>query len=86
MAITFVPYPVPVIVEENKEGYLLYVESSGTFENDCWTICLCDGGLIRHYNTSQVRIHKNATFNIEKSSVHENLTNPRSGVDNMAPD
>jgi len=50
--ITFVPYPIPVIVEENKDGYLLYVESGQQFENDIWTIVLCDGGIVRHYNTS----------------------------------
>jgi hypothetical protein len=82
MALTFVHYPIPVIVEENKEGYLLYVESSGTFENDVWTICLCESGIVRHYLTNQVRIHKNATFGISKSSVDEYITNPRPGGNN----
>jgi len=65
--ITFVPYPIPVIVEENKDGYLLYVESGQQFENDIWTIVLCDGGIVRHYNTSQVKIFNNATFDINKN-------------------
>ena len=75
MSITFCPIPVPVIVEENKEGYLLYVESSSTFENDCWTIILKEEGIVRHYLTNQVRIHKNATFSIIKPK-HGNTINP----------
>lgn len=65
--ITFVTYPIPVVVEENKDGYLLYVESGQQFENDIWTIVLCDGGIVRHYNTSQVKIFHNATFGINKN-------------------
>lgn len=57
--------PIPVIVEE-KEGYAIYVQSSGMFENDVWCICLKDGGVLRHYNTSQVKININATFGIIK--------------------
>lgn len=64
--ITFCDRPIPVVVEDNKEGYLIYVESSAQFENDIWTICLCEGGLVKHYNTSQVRIHQNLTFGIKK--------------------
>lgn len=66
MAIVFAPHPIPIIAEGNKEGYLLYVESSGAFENDIWTCVLKAGGNIRHYTTNQIRIHKNATFNITK--------------------
>lgn len=65
--ITFVPYPIPVVVEENKDGYLLYVESGQQFENDIWTIVLCEGGIVRHYNTSQVKIYQNSTFGIIKN-------------------
>ena len=58
--------PIPVITEDGKEGYAIYVESSGMFENDVWCVVLCDGGIIRHYNTSQLRMHYNATFEIKK--------------------
>jgi hypothetical protein len=58
--------PIPVITEDGKEGYAIYVESSGMFENDIWCVVLCDGGIIRHYNTSQLRMHYNATFEIKK--------------------
>lgn len=58
--------PMPVIVEENKEGYALYVTDSGMLENDIWCVVLCDGGVVRHYRSDQIRIHKNETFDIKK--------------------
>ncbi len=64
--VTFATYPIPVVVEGDKDGYLLYVSESGTYENDIWTIVLCDGGNVRHYNTSQVKIFHNLTFGIKK--------------------
>jgi hypothetical protein len=51
--------PIPVITEDGKEGYAIYVESSGMFENDIWCVVLCEGGCIRHYNTSQLKVHYN---------------------------
>lgn len=65
--------PIPVITPNNQEGYAIYVESSGMFENDIWCVVLCNGGDIRHYNSSQLRVHKNATFEIfEKSEDIKN--------------
>ena len=58
--------PIPVIVEENKEGYVLYVTDSGLFENDIWCVVLCESGLVKHYRTDQIRIHQNLTFDIKK--------------------
>jgi len=58
--------PIPVIVEENKEGYAIYVSNSGTFENDIWCIVHCNTGIVRHYRTDQIRIHENGTFDIVK--------------------
>jgi len=58
--------PIPVIVEEDKEGYALYVTDSGLLENDIWCIVLCDGGHVRHYRSDQIKIHANATFGIKK--------------------
>lgn len=57
---------IPVITQLNQEGYAIYVESSGMFENDIWCVVLCEGGVIRHFNTSQLKIHYNATFEIKK--------------------
>ena len=60
--------PIPIVVKETKEdGYALYVESGGMLENDIWTCVLRNGGTIRHYNTSQLVIYNNATFNIGKN-------------------
>jgi hypothetical protein len=63
--------PIPVIVENDKEGYAIYVTNSGTFENDVWCVALCDGGRIRHYTSSQIRMYVNSTFDITKSNVNE---------------
>ena len=56
--------PIPVVVEQNKEGYAIYVVNSGTFENDIWCVVLCEGGIVRHYRSDQIKIHINATFDI----------------------
>lgn len=60
--------PIPVVTEHG-DGYAIYVESGGQFENDIWTCVLCNGGTIRHYNTSQIKIHHNATFEIKKLNL-----------------
>jgi hypothetical protein len=57
---------IPVIVEDGKEGYAIYIESGGMFENDCWTVVHCDGGIVRHYTTDEIRIHHNSTYKIIK--------------------
>lgn len=57
--------PIPVVVEDGKEGYAIYVTNSGAFENDVWCVVLCDGGVVRHYRSDQIRIHFNATFDIK---------------------
>lgn len=63
--IAFSPYPIPVVTPLG-DAYLIYVESSKQFENDVWTCCLLDGGDIKHFNTGQLNIFKNATFDIKK--------------------
>ena len=60
--------PIPVILQDGKEGYAIYVTNNGMYENDVWTVVLCDGGIIRHFTTDQIRIHKNATFGIRKET------------------
>jgi hypothetical protein len=59
--------PIPVIVEGNKEGYAIYVTNSGAFENDIWCVALCEGGIVRHYRSDQIRIYKNATLGIKEN-------------------
>ena len=58
--------PIPVVVEDGREGYAIYVRDSGTFENDIWCVVHCDSGVVRHYRSDQIRIHFNATFDITK--------------------
>jgi hypothetical protein len=58
--------PIPVIVEDGKEGYAIYVANGGTFENDIWCVALCDGGIVRHYRSDQILIHNNATLDLKK--------------------
>ena len=49
-----------------EDGYAIYVTNSGMYEDDVWTVTLCKEGIVRHYTTSQIRIHHNSTFGIEK--------------------
>lgn len=58
--------PIPVVVEGSKEGYAIYVTNGGTFENDIWCVVLCEGGVVRHYRTDQIKIHNNATLDLTK--------------------
>ena len=59
--------PIPVVVEESKEGYAIYVTNGGQFENDIWCVVLCEGGIVRHYRSDQIRVHYNGTLNIKKA-------------------
>lgn len=63
--------PIPVVVENDKDGYALYVSDSGMLENDVWCVVLCDGGHVRHYTSDQIKIFHNATFNIKKNKTIE---------------
>ena len=58
--------PMPVISPLGG-GFAIYVRDGGTFENDVWAVALEDGGAIRHFRTDQLRIYKNATFDIEEA-------------------
>lgn len=63
--ITFPPNPIPVVTELG-DGYVLYIESGSQLENDCWTVVLCEGGVVWHFLTSQVKVFSNATYGIKK--------------------
>jgi hypothetical protein len=67
--------PIPVIVEGDKEGYAIYVSNSGIFENDIWCVVHCENGIVRHYQSSQIKIHYNSTIGIREQSfdIRENL-------------
>jgi hypothetical protein len=60
--------PIPVVVENDRDGYAIYVTNGGSFENDVWCVVLCDGGEVRHYLSNQIRIYTNATLDIKKLS------------------
>ncbi len=57
--------PIPVVVEGSKEGYAIYVTDGGTFENDIWCVVLCNGGIVRHYRSDQIKVHNNATLDLK---------------------
>jgi hypothetical protein len=59
--------PIPVITPIGN-GYAIYVTNGGTFENDIWTIVLEDGGNILHFRSDQIKIYKNATFDIKEKN------------------
>jgi hypothetical protein len=56
--------PIPITTPHGL-GYAIYVSNSGTFDNDCWCIVLKETGEIKHYNTSQLKMVKNGTFDIK---------------------
>lgn len=58
--------PIPVIVEENKEGYAIYVRDGEHWDNDVWCVVLKEGGIVRHYLSNQVVFCFNATYGISK--------------------
>jgi hypothetical protein len=60
--------PMPVVTPLG-DGYAIYMRDGGSFENDIWTIVLEEGGKILHFRTDQIKIFKNATFDIKNSSI-----------------
>jgi hypothetical protein len=56
--------PIPLITPHGL-GYAIYVSNSGTYDNDVWAVALKETGEIKHYNTSQLKIEKNGTFEIK---------------------
>jgi hypothetical protein len=55
--------PIPVKTELG-DGMAIYVTNSGTFANDVWAVVL-NNGTVRHFRSDQIRVEKNATFNID---------------------
>jgi hypothetical protein len=60
--------PIPVTTPMG-DGYAIYVTSSGTFENDIWTVALEKGGNIFHFRSDQIKMFKNATFDITSTGL-----------------
>jgi len=59
--------PIPVITIDGHKGFAIYVKDCGKFENDEWCVCLCEGGIVRHFLSSQIKIEFNATYGILKN-------------------
>lgn len=58
---------VPVVcLEDGMEGYVWYVRDGGNFDNDCYTIILKEGGVIRHVTSKQIVVGTNKTYKISK--------------------
>lgn len=62
--------PIPVITPLG-DGMALYASDSGTFANDVWCVVLEDGR-IRHFRVDQLRMEKNATFDINTEPYESN--------------
>ena len=58
--------PIPVITPIGG-GYAIYVSGGGTFENDIWTVVMEKGGNILHFRSDQLKMYKNATFDISSN-------------------
>lgn len=63
--LVFPPYPIPVTTHLG-DGYVLYVKSNNMWENDEFAIVLSNGGEVKHFNSSQINVWHNATYEIKK--------------------
>ena len=59
--------PLPVVTPLG-DGYAIYVRDGGTWENDIWCVALESDGIIKHFRSDQIFMHKNATFDIKISA------------------
>jgi hypothetical protein len=57
--------PVPVLTPLGA-GYILYVKTSGMWENDIFTVAMESDGQLLHFQTSQLKVWRNETFGISK--------------------
>lgn len=63
--ISWPPTQIPVVTEHG-DGYILYIETDGAWDNDRITVVLKNGGRILHYLSGQINIFNNATYSIKK--------------------
>jgi hypothetical protein len=64
------PNPMPVITPMGS-GYAIYVRDGGTWENDIFAVVLEDGGDIKHFTSSQIKMWHNATFDIKSINTKD---------------
>ena len=51
-------------------GIVMFVTDYGWNENMIWTVALEEDGQIRHFQTTQLHLHKNDTWDFNKSNAH----------------
>lgn len=61
--IVFPPYPLPVVTPLG-DGYVVYIKCNGMYENDEVCVALREEGQWRHFNTSQIKMYHNGTYDI----------------------
>jgi len=57
--------PIPVITPLG-DGYILYIKSNGFLDNDEVTVVLLNGGGIKHFDITQLKVWHNETYGIKK--------------------
>jgi hypothetical protein len=57
--------PIPVLTPLGA-GYILYVKTSGMWENDVFTVVMESDGRLLHFQNSQLKVWRNETFGISK--------------------
>jgi len=67
MSIAIFDIPVPVVTPLGS-AYILYIKSNGYLENDELACVMLKGGEIKHFNSAQVRIWENKTYEITKDN------------------
>lgn len=58
--------PMPVVTPLGP-AIAIYVTHNPVFEDDEWTCALNEGGQVRHFTTSQIKMWHNGTYGISKS-------------------
>jgi len=54
------------VTTPHGDGVVLFIMDYGPHENTIFVVALEDTGLIKHYNSNDVKICRNNTFNINK--------------------
>lgn len=66
--IVFPPNPILVITPLGT-GFVVYIKSTGMWENDEVCVALTDGGQWRHFTTGQIKAHENGPYQIKKEQL-----------------
>ena len=55
------------VITPHGDGIVLFIMDYGPQENTIFVVALEENGIIKHYNSNDVRLCKNDTFNINKN-------------------